>query len=45
MPTWAGVDVNPFTAGFGIAEIGGATVFTLLLAFTTLRRLLGAAGL
>jgi hypothetical protein len=45
MPTWAGIQQSAFLAGFGVAEIGGATVFVGLMAFHMVKRLLSAAGL
>lgn len=45
MPSWAGVNLDAFMAGFALAEATMAAVFAALLSWTVLRRLLSAAGL
>jgi hypothetical protein len=53
VPTWSlaasgGIDpgaASGFMAGFGICEIGFAVVFTVLISFYMLKKLLSVAGL
>lgn len=41
----SGTGSSSFLSGFGIAELGGATLFCFLLSFHMVKRLLRAAGL
>lgn len=45
MPSWAGVPVDAFMAGFGIVEMAAAFLFAFLISFVLVRRVLAWAGL
>ena len=45
MPSWSGVNVDAFMAGFALAEAAMGAIFAALLSWHMLRRLLAAAGL
>ncbi len=45
MPSWSGVNLDAFMAGFALAEATMGAIFAALLSWSLLRRLLSAAGL